>query len=426
MKKLYALVRSAGMRHGAIMALAMVLAGGLDYGVNIVAGRWLPPVQYGIFVSVTAILQVLLLLAIAIRMVVAFYTAELGAQGPSAWVAGFVQRAWRWAWQWGLLAAILMAAISPWLARGLQLPNSWPLWAASSMVLFLFLRETTYGALQGIQSFTGLGVVQVVQAVLRMALAILLIWAGGQASGAILAQPLSCALGLGLALWWLRPQFRERGAMPKRRVSWNYSAHTLVGLAIFGVLTNLDALFVKRSFSPQVAGDYGPVVTLAKISLFLPWAIGIVLFPKVTQRQARGEDPRPILLLSLAAAVAPGLMLTGVYFLFPAKVVATVFGGAYADPGMVLGMASLAATLFAGANIWLNYAMSLERPAFVYALGATLVWQAAGMFLIGGESLLRMTLVMVSAGLIGNLAGFVTTWSLARSPKTMRAEAAVQ
>ena len=58
----------------------MVLAGGLDYAVNVLAGRWLLPVEFGIFVCVAAILQVLTYLAISIRNVVAFYTAELSAQ----------------------------------------------------------------------------------------------------------------------------------------------------------------------------------------------------------------------------------------------------------------------------------------------------------------------------------------------------------
>jgi hypothetical protein len=61
-------------------------------------------------------------------------------------------------------------------------------------------------------------------------------------------------------------------------------------------------------------------------------------------------------------------------------------------------------------NIWLNYALSLERPAFVYALVGVLFWQAAGIFLLARGSLVRLTLVMISAGVIGNLAGVVTHW----------------
>lgn len=423
--RLYALFRSVGIKHGVIMGVAMILAGVLDYAVNVVAGRWLRPVDYGIFISVTAILQILLLLSITIRIVVAFYSAELSAQDDSAnRVAALVQRAWRWAWRWGLTATLVMVVISPLFAHLLHLPDSWPLWAASLMVLMLFLRETAYGALQGVQAFTGLGLVQILQALLRLLLAAGLILLGGRAVGAIIAQPLACVIALGMALWWLRPQFRARPEPADRLVNWHYPAHTLLGLAAFGVLTNLDALFVKCFFSPQIAGNYGPVVTLAKVCLFLPWAIGIVLLPKVARRQAEGRDPRPILVPALMAALVPGLGLTTFYFLFPETLVRIIFTGAYANPGVVLGLAGLAASLYAGMYIWLNYALALERQAFMYVLLTILLWQGVSMFLFGRENLVYMTLAMVSAGLVGNLAGFATTWFCVASPKAIRAEPA--
>ena len=91
----------------------------------------------------------------------------------------------------------------------------------------------------------------------------------------------------------------------------------------------------------------------------------------------------------------------------------------------MLGLATLATTLYAGLNIWLNYALSLERPVFVYALAGVLLWQAAGMLLFGRENLVSMTSIMVSAGLIGNLAGLVTTWSVAPKAEVVRADAAL-
>jgi O-antigen/teichoic acid export membrane protein len=207
-----------------------------------------------------------------------------------------------------------------------------------------------------------------------------------------------------------------------RPVSWHYSSYTLVGLAAFAVLANLDALFVKRFFSPRMAGDYGPVVTLAKISLFMPLAMGIILLPKAAQRRATGRDARPILFLALTGALVPGLVLTIFYFLFPGWLVRIIFTDAYANPGIVLGLASLAASLYAGLNIWLNYAFSLERPTFVYALVGVLVWQGLGMFLFGRESLVHMTLVMVSAGVMGNLAGFITNWYAVPAPRAVCGE----
>ena len=419
----HALFRSVGMRQSLILGPAMILAGGLDYAVNVLAGRWLIPVEFGIFVCVAAILQVLVYLAISIRNVVAFYTAELSAQSDSInQVGAFVQRAWRWAWQWGLMATALAVLISPFLARLLRLPNPWPLWAASPVLLMFFVRPVTDGALQGVQAFAGFGVVQVAQSVLRLLFAAGLIWLGGQAVGAIAALPLACAVVVVLALWWLRAYFKAPAKVVARPVSWPYSSYTLLGMAAFAVLANLDALFVKHFFSPRMAGDYGPVVTLAKISLFMPLAIGILLLPKATQRRAMGRDARPILLLALGGALVPGLALTVFYFLFPGWLVRIIFTAAYANLGIVLGLASLAASLYAGLNIWLNYALSLERPAFIYALVGVLVWQGLGMFLFGRESLVHMTLVMVSAGVMGNLAGFITTWHIVRTTKAVKAE----
>ena len=419
-----ALFRSVGIRHGVIMWAAMILAGGLDYAVNVLAGRWLLPVEFGIFVCVAALLQVLVYLAISIRNVVAFYTAELSAQSDSNnQVGAFVQRAWRWAWQWGLMATALVVLISPFLARLLRLPNPWPLWAASPVVLLFFVRPVTDGALQGMQIFAGFGVIQVTQAVLRLLFAAGLIWLGCQAVGAIVALPLAGTVAVALALSRLRPYFQPRGEVVARPVSWHYSSYTLLGLAAFGVLANLDALFVKHFFSPRMAGNYGPVVTLARVSLFLPLAIGIILLPKAVQRRAMGRNARPILLLALTGALLPGLLLTILYFLFPGWLVRIIFTDAYANPGIVLALASLAASLYAGLNIWLNYALSLERPAFIYALVGVLVWQGVGMFLFGRESLVHMTLVMVSAGVTGNLAGFITNWYIVPAPRTVCGEA---
>jgi O-antigen/teichoic acid export membrane protein len=422
--RLNSLFRSVGLWHGLIMSAAMILAGGLDYVVNVFAGRWLVPIEYGVFVSVAAILQIVLYFSIGIRNVVAFYTAELSGQNDASnRVGGFVQRAWRWAWRWGLLTTALMAIVSPPLAHLLQVSSPWPLWAACLATFLLFLRPITDGALQGLQFFGGLGVVQVTQAGLRLAFAAAFIWLGFQSTGAIVALPLGSTVALIIALWYLRPYFRERTGA-HRPISLHYSAHTMLGLAAFGLLTNLDALFVKRFFNPHVAGDYGVVVTLAKISLFLPVAMGMVLFPKATQRLASGRDSRPILMLALAASVLPGLLLSVAYFMFPGLLVKTIFSNAYGDPGIVLGLANLAASLYAGVNIWLNFALSQERPAFIYAEIGVLVWQGLGMLVFGRESLVHMTIVMVSAGVIGNAIGFVTTWFAVPKPRTAAALAA--
>lgn len=257
-----------------------------------------------------------------------------------------------------------------------------------------------------------MGLAQLVPAFLRVILSIGLILAGGRAAGAILAQPLACAVGAGLVFWWLCSRLRESGQACGLAVSWSSSLTTVAGLAVFALMANLDALFVKIFYSPEAAGDYAPVVTLTRISLFLPWAIGLVLLPKVIQRRAMGNDARSILVLALAAAMTPGLGITILYFLFPGALVSFIFTKAYADPGVILGLSSLAATLYGGINVWLNYAVSLKGRSYIMMLAGVLILQVAGMYLTGRGDLVHMTLVMALAGLLGNLAGLASFWRL--------------
>lgn len=412
------LLRSTGARHGAVLGAAMLIAGVLDYAVSVLAGRWLGPTEFGVFVSITALLQVLLSVATAIRLVVALQAAGITARPRhGAALGSFLRGVRRWSWRRGIAATLLAALASPLLVRPLRLPTAWPLWAASAMVLMLFLREATLGALQGVQDFPRLALAQVGQAALRLALAAGLLLLGARATGAILAQPLAAIGAVAIGAQGLRPRMAAPGDAPPVAVNRSQVASTVLGLAVLGVLTNLDALVVKAAFAPRVAGDYGAVVTFERISFFLPCSLSFLLLPKATQRIATGRDPRPILLLALAGSLAPGIALSAAYLAAPGVLVRHVFTAAYADPGLVLGLASLAATLYAGVNLWLNYALSVARPRFMYALLGVVAAQGAAMLLVAGRGLTALVGAMVAGGLLGNVAGWVTTWSPRVAPQ---------
>lgn len=387
----------------------MVVAGGFDALVSIAAGRMLLKEQFAIFVAVTALIQIMVNVTNVIRNVVAYYTAEFTVDALAiSRIRTFFRRSWSWAWRWGLIATVVMLLLSPFIARFMRIDSVWPLWAASLAVLMLFVRPVTDGTLQGVQNFVGLSTVQVSQSFMRLLFAIALILLGWQAFGAILALPVATTLALLLAVYFLRPYFAQpqvQVSVPS--VSMRYSLYTLLGLVAYALLINVDAIAVKRFFSDTVAGDYGTVVTLGKINLFATLGIGLVLFPKATQRQAAGEDPRPVLALALAATFAVGVVVTLVYFLASGPLVTAVFSDTYHDPGLVLGMVGIATTLYAGINIWLNYALSLRRPAYVVTL-VVLVMLVIGAMAVYHPNLVAIAAIMITAGVLGNLAGVMT------------------
>lgn len=409
--RLHSLGLSSSALEGGFLAVAMIVAGGFDYIVNIIAGRRLTPSEFFVFITVTALLQVMVQGTNVIRNVVAYYTAESTVHADAIPRVGHVLgRSWRWAWKWGLVASLALAVLSPLLARFFYIDTPWPLWAACLALLLLFLRPVSDGTLQGIQNFLGLGSVQILQSIMRLAFTLALLWLGWQSTGVILALPLGSITALFLALWLLRPYFRAPSpeSIP-RSISWRYSIFTLVGLLAFALMVNADPIIVRRFFGDAAAEAYAPVVTLGKMNLFIPLGIGLVLFPKATQRQAEGRDSRPVLLLALAATLLPGLLLTILYWAFPSQIVSAVFGEAYSDPGILLALVGLATTCYAGVNIWLNYALSLERRIYIYSLAAIVLLQVTAMLLFH-DRLETIAVIMVFAGLTANLAGALTTF----------------
>lgn len=408
MHRLNQLLRTRDLWDSVIMTGGTLLAGVLDYGFNVAAGRMLIPVEYSILVSVLSILQILLHVTNVIRNIAAYYTAEIAVQtGGAAQIGPFFWRGLRWAWRWGLLAAALLAVLSVPLARLLQMPTPWPLWAASLALIMLFMRPITDGTLQGLQRFRRLAIVNVFQASLRLGTAVVLIILGWQAFGAVLALPIATFTTFGLAMWFLRPYILGEQAEPYRpTVSWQYSTYTFFGLLFYALLVNLDIIYTRAVFEPEVAATYAAVATLGKINLFISVAIGMVLFPKAIERYNQQRNVWPILSLSFGIILLPGLLLTTLFFFFPAEIVQLVFDNDFANPGPVLGLVGLATTLFGGVNLWLNYTLATQRTRYVYLLGMALLVQVSGLVLFH-ENLLQIALVQVTAGVVGNLTGLL-------------------
>jgi O-antigen/teichoic acid export membrane protein len=401
---------SLDLRDGLLMSLAMFLAGGFDYLSNLVAGRMLLPEQFGIFVALVALLQVVVQGTTVIRNLVAYYSAELHQKPDhTASLSAFFQRSHRQGWLSGGVIALLAALASPALARWLQIDSAIPLLATAPAIVMLFVRPVTDGTLQGLQQFGRLATVQTGQSMLRFLATALLVGIGWQAFGALLAIPLATSAGYLLALRHLRPWWKQRSRQPAPAISLRYSSHTMVGLFAFALLINMDAILVKRLFDPWIAGQYSAVVTLGKINLFVPLALGMVLFPKSVARQSAGQRVRPLLLLSLAATLGSGLVLTLLCFAFPGQVLGLLLGSNYDNPGPVLGLVMLATTLYAGINIWLNYALAVQRPRFVWALALVAAGQAVAISL-WHTTLLQVASAMVLAALCANLLAALLLW----------------
>src|SRR5438093_1570463 len=79
-----------------------------------------------------------------------------------------------------------------------------------------------------------------------------------------------------------------------------FFALAAVVLLAYAALTNIDAVLARSLLPPDDAGAYAGAVTLGKIVLFAPIAIGYLLLERTSRAHARGEDTDRALGLALA------------------------------------------------------------------------------------------------------------------------------
>jgi len=410
LSRLQALLTQPGLRQGLVMFAATSLANVLDYAYNVVMGRLLSTDGYGVLVALQAILQIASVSLVVVRTVTARYAAEFLATKQLARAGSFFRGALRTVALWGAVATLLLGALSAPIARLLQIPTAAPALVMAAALLPLMIKPVVEGALQGLQRFTSLGIVQVAHAAFRLMLGVLLVRLGLDAVGALAALPAGTVgtVALGLALlggivWRRTGDSHQVTAADLTR----YTGATLVGLVSFAALVNMDALVVKHFFSPTEAGAYSMAITLGKIVIFLPAAFAMVLFPKSAERHVQRRDSSRLLRLSLAATALPCAGLAAAYFAAPDFILGVVFGAENPFTGPVLGLVALAMTGYALVNVWLNYFLSVEQAGFATLLPGVVALQFALLTLFHGSlTQVAAVVALTSAGVLA----FAEAW----------------
>jgi O-antigen/teichoic acid export membrane protein len=149
-------------------------------------------------------------------------------------------------------------------------------------------------------------------------------------------------------------------------------AHVVHALFVLFTLTNVDVLLARIFLTEDQSGEYSVGVLLAKIAFFLPNAIIIVLFPKMTG----GNSSRTVYIATGLTAMM-GLVVTGFSFLFGDLVVRVLGGAQYVELGSEAWLFALEGSAFALVQVLLYARLATQDRSAVAA-----VWVALGVLVV--------------------------------------------
>ncbi len=148
--------------------------------------------------------------------------------------------------------------------------------------------------------------------------------------------------------------------LSKKRV-FSYFIPTFLTLLGITSLYSTDIILVRHFFSGETAGLYAALGILGKIIFYASSAIGIVLFPVLSERFAKKNSTNKLIISSLGVVSFISMGITLVYFLFPDFIVQALFGKAYTGAGALLGLFGIFITLFSIGNILSLACLAIEN-----------------------------------------------------------------
>jgi O-antigen/teichoic acid export membrane protein len=392
--------------------IATFVANVLGYGYQVVMARLLRPEEYAVLTALFGILILESISSQVIQSATAKLAAQYRARDEEPALHAFVRR---WGVRVGAGAAavgLVVLVLSPAIAGALALPALSV--ALLGLTLFLALVFTFgLGLLQGLARFVWMGSALIAQAGGRLLVGVALVLAGFGVDGAFTGATAAIALSLVVVGVPLLPLFHaargstvthELGAAETR-----FFALSAVVLLAYAALTNIDAVLARSLLRPEDAGAYAGAITMGKIVLFAPIAIGFLLLERTARAHARAEDTDRALYLALGFVIATSGLVAAAYLVIPEFLVPIVVGSQYPDTAKIVGTYGVAALANALLNLWIAYFIGRGEMRVGLLLAVAVVAEVALLLTVATDPLTmaRVVLVVALATQLAAVATFV-------------------
>ena len=355
----------------------------------------LDPVDFAAFNSLLALYMIISSPFLTLQTGVTKYISEFNAKGEAEKIKSFLSGMLLRISLFAFLILIIFYYVSPFIMVKMQIPGTLSMYILIGLIFFSCLSPVFSGAMQGLELFNQFAAVSVIGGVVKLVLLVLFIQAGYKISGALGSFFISTAIALA-AYYLIMNKFIVLGV---KKIALDYKGFffylfpVAVSTLCYMTLVSSDMIMVKYYFSPGDAGIYSLAQMVGKIFLFLPGAISIVMFPRISGLHAKNMDTTVTLKKSLLYAAVLCVTAAVFYNIFPNFVLKILTGKTGAGPVLLGRLFSFSMSLFALLYVYISYFLSKKDMRFIGWLALFSVLQ------IGAINLFHRNLIQVQLAL---------------------------
>ena len=359
----------------------------VNYGYHLIMGRVLGPVNYGVLASIFSILYLISVVPSSASISIVKFISSAKGNGE---VYSIYNSLARFVFILAGISSLVFMIFSPVVAKFLRIDN-FLIVTMVSFVLFLSLITLVNQATsQGLLKFSGLVIPNLVSAVVKLGLGIVLVILGWSVFGAIFAVVVGAAISYLYSRWFIKKILTGKNNKHfDLKPFFKYSLPVLVQAFAFTSLFTIDLILVRHFLPEFEAGIYAALSTLGKIIFFAVSPIVATMFPVVARRKAGGESYEKVFLLSFTMTLVISILVVVFYWLFPNIAIGVLYGEAYLSASTELVWMGIFILFYTLSNILVNFSLSLGRTRIVWFPLLTAIMQILALW-FWHESMLQV------------------------------------
>lgn len=327
----------------------------------------LSPADFAAFNALLSIFVVISTPLATLQTAVVKYSAEFNAHNQVNKVKFLLSSLLKKTAIFSLLTCFVVYFAAFYIIDKLKISSIYSTYILILLVSLSWITPVFMGSLQGLELFTWFVLVSIIAGAAKLLFAFIFIRLGFNITGALCAFLISVLLTLVMSAFVLRRFISFAANPPEINFKEIFIFMFPVAISSFCLmgLTNMDMLLVRYYFKPSESGVYAIAQMVGKIFVFLPGAISVVMFPRVSGLNAKQSDTTAILNRSLTYAVILCILASLVYNLLPSLVLKVLTGKVLSESIFLGRLFSVSMSFFALLFIIVTYFISIKDLRFI-------------------------------------------------------------
>jgi O-antigen/teichoic acid export membrane protein len=370
------------VRSGGIFLVGSLLVAILNYLYHLFMGRMLGPEEYGVLGSLFAIVYLVTFAGATFNKVISKFTAELNGIGQKAALKYLIINGLLKISIFSSILFIIYLLFIPLIAKFMHLTDYIGLVIVGLIAFLSILMSVIIGALNGMEKFVWQNGLNLITTALKFSIALLLVYLGFGADGALVAIAIGILAVIGISFWPLKNELTTKISKKiQTRNVYLYAIPVLIASVLPIVAITLDQVLVKHFFTSIDAGFYAAAGNIAKIIWFGSGFLVSAIFPKIVSRKAKGKDTSRLLIKSLIYTSFLAFIGVGILSATPRLIVLLMYGKEYLEIVPIVGLFGVALGVFSINQILIAYNLAMQKYGFLWYILIGLILQIVGMIL---------------------------------------------